>query len=182
MTGWEEVDLNDFHDPRDIPHAGGTNPLPSPPAHPIVNPVGYRGETQDGLLDPAGPEEISSDIVPAQRTQPRHDDPDSASPFAGVAPVDAIVYSRTTHDPELSWDGSLDADVPLPPARPEPAPLHHPVSHEPWQPGPPVDPAMFRKTASPARIPLAAFALGIIPIGLLIGVVYLVMTMYGYAG
>lgn len=105
---------------------------------------------------------------------------DDDNPFADVQQPDAIVYSRDEVAPELRMTGDHRAAPPPPPPR-RPAPQPPVPRHvEPWKPGPDPTPA---KPHSDTTSPLWRLLLGLVPLLILAGmlyVVYLVASAYGY--
>lgn len=115
----------------------------------------------------------SGDQPPAAgSSQPAAED----TPFA-VDAVDGIVYAEQTHDPELTWQ-QQQVEVPPPPTRTPPAPPRA-TFVEPWKPGPEVDPRKFQARRTGPN-PVRVFLTGMIPILFLIGVVFLIKSMYGF--
>jgi hypothetical protein len=87
----------------------------------------------------------------------------NTGPF-GVGPVDGLVYAEHTDSPELRLPADTgQPDLALPqrsaPARPRPQ------SVTAWQPGSPVDPAAYARTAASAgRATIRHLVAGLLPV------------------
>lgn len=101
-----------------------------------------------------------------------------SSPFTDVEAVDGIVYTGEVDSPELRMPApnrsaaTQSLTYRQPPTRPQQRTLG------PWKPGGEIAPDKFK--AKPRRVsPVSGILIGLIPLAVLIGLLLLVVDLYG---